>query len=459
MNIRTRRIIMYSFILVFLILAPLVIFYASGYRFDFKRYKILKTGTLMVEAKDIKKADLYLNGKLYEEKFDEKMYIYNLLPGEYEVKMEKEGYYPWQKNIYVYSSITSFAKDVVLFKKEVPLQIIDGQVINFSLSPDYQNIVYILANNAFWELYNYNLEFKENTFLARYPEGDQLSLNWAASSKKILLKIDKNYFLFDVENKKPGPTLSEIIDFQPEILKWDSQSDNLLYAFSKKAFYKIDLFNKKGEKIYQTEKPVKSEFLVEGNDLFYLQETESHNILNKYNFSFKTDKKIYDLSNSQNYIFIPSTNNFIGLIDKNLQKLYLIKKVITDNEININASEAIQEFNAQNAVWDKDEKQLLFYNDFEVFIYDTEKNEQNFINRFGQIIQKINWYPTLSYLVIQFKSQLQIIDLTSFNGAKPITEITKFDEITNFSLDRKGEIIYFNGKIGKQSGLYKINLR
>ena len=80
---------MFSFIAVFFIFAPILIFYASGYRLDLNRIKILKTGTLYVEAKNIKDAQLFINNLEYKERFNEKQFIYNLFPGEYNIKLTK----------------------------------------------------------------------------------------------------------------------------------------------------------------------------------------------------------------------------------------------------------------------------------------------------------------------------------------------------------------------------------
>jgi hypothetical protein len=460
MNIRTRRVIMIAFILAFFIIGPILLFYASGYRFDLKREKVIKTGTLMLEAKDVKKANLYINNDLYEEPFSDKVFIYNLLPGDYQVRLEKNGYYSWEKKISIHSNLTTFIKNIVLFKKEIPLQIISGQIVSLSISPDYQEVVYLLNSGDFWELYKYNPNTKENIFLARFSPGNKANLSFAASSKKVLLNIDNRYSIFDVENQKNGPDLNEIINLKIQNLKWDNQSDNLLYAFYKNAIYSVDIFNKKSEKVFEVkDSKISSEFYIEGKDIFYITLEKEKNILYKYNLNFSTTKKILELSKSTNYQFIKSTNNYIGLIDLDQQKLHLIKKLNTDSEVSINEADPIKEFNAKAASWDKNEKQLLMYNDFEIYIYNPETGEENIINRYGQIIKKADWYPNLSYIAIQFEDSLQMIDLEITNGTHAVTELITSGKILDFYLDADGKNIYFDGQIGKQEGLYKLKLQ
>jgi len=451
---------MFGFILAFFVLGPILIFYASGYRYDLKRHKVLKTGTLMLEAKNLKKADLLINGELYKKPFSEKIYIYNLLPGEYQIQLEKDGYHPWQKKLTINSSLTTFAKDIILFKKEVPLQIIEDKEINdFSLAPDDQKIIYQIVAEPFLELYYYDLTTKEENLIYRISSQEKISSTWSASSKKILLKVDNDFLVFDLQNLKQALEIKDILGFTPAETKWDLQSDNLLYAQKDFTIYKINLLSKDAQIIFKADQKINPDFFIEANDLFYLQKINNQNILSKYNFNFNTAKKVLELSNSNNYRFIKSTNNFIGLLDLDQKKLYLIKKTNSELEISIKLEEPIKEFAAKDAVWDEKEKQLLIYDDFEINIYNAETDQKTFINRYGQVIKKAAWYPDLNHLVILFENNLQITDLDLTESMHNITEIAKFDQLGNFYLSQKGEIIFFNGKIGKQKGLYQLNLK
>jgi len=461
MTLRTRRIIMMSFILAFFVLAPIIIFYSSGYRIDLKRVKIIKTGTLMIEAKDIKDANIYIDDALYEEPFDEKIFIYNLLPGEYKVRLEKDGYHTWERKININSSLTTFAKDIILFKKNLPLQLVEGNVINFYLSPDKQKIIYLLETNEFLELYLYDINTKNNNLIYRIGSGyKNITVQWAASGKKILVGLDSNYLVFDINNLQQGKSINKIIGWQPTAIKWDINSDNIIYILYNDAIYSLDLIFTNLEKIFFSTKKedLYSDFFIEANDIFYIVKQEQRDSLYKYNLNFQTDKNILELSKSDNYQFIKSTNNYINLLDQDNQKLYLIQKVVTDLEIEINGGSSVSEFAAKNAVWDLKEKQLLVYDDFEIKTFNTETEEEFFINRYGQEIKQIEWHPSLQYLIILIENSIKVIDLNLTNGTRNITEITNFDKLNSLAIDKKGEFIYFNGQIGKQQGLYEIEI-
>ena len=43
--------------------------------------------------------------------------ITNLFPEEYDIKIEKENYHPWQKKLNVSPGKSTFAQNIILFKK------------------------------------------------------------------------------------------------------------------------------------------------------------------------------------------------------------------------------------------------------------------------------------------------------------------------------------------------------
>lgn len=464
MKIRTRRIIMFTFIGAFLIMAPVLIFYASGYRLDLNRGKILKTGTLMLESKDFKDANLYIDGQLYEEEFDEKIFIYNLLPGQYDIKLEKEGYHPWQKKISINSSLTTFEKSITVFKKEDAQLIIEDNIIDFYLSPDNEKIIYIIETESFWEFYYFNITKQETELLYRIPLQEKpIDLSWSASSKKILLKYQEQNLVFNINNLEKVQDINKILPNQPVNINWDQKNDNAVYAVISQentSFIKIDLLLENTEMIHSTEKEINPNFFVEANDIFYILDESNKNVLYKYNTNFKTLKKITELNKSQNYNFIPSTNNYLTVIDNDINQLFLIKKVVNGLEFDLSSDEHVMEFSAKNAAWDEKENRIVIYDDFEIIEYNEEGQYENFINRYGQEILKAQWYPKSNNIIILFNNRIEIIDLgAEQDGARNITKITEFDSIKNFYLDKNSEKIFFIGEIEQEQGLYQIQIR
>jgi hypothetical protein len=90
-------------VFLFLVLSPLVAFYANGYRFG-DQYQFRKTGGIyiVIEGEDYV---IYLNEKEQDASsiFRRNLFIQNLRPDAYRLKVEKDMYYPWEKKVDVFS--------------------------------------------------------------------------------------------------------------------------------------------------------------------------------------------------------------------------------------------------------------------------------------------------------------------------------------------------------------------
>lgn len=103
-----KRVVVSSLIILALILlgTAIGIFYAKGYRFDPKNPKGILQGTgLMVLTSHPDGARVFVNDHLTTATNN----TINLQPGTYKVKIEKDGYFPWQKTVEVKQEVVSQA--------------------------------------------------------------------------------------------------------------------------------------------------------------------------------------------------------------------------------------------------------------------------------------------------------------------------------------------------------------
>lgn len=110
MTRRTRRIIFYLFLITFIVLAPLIILYARGYSFDWEEKTIVDTGGIYLKTHP-SRAEIYVNDKA---KGKTAKFIRRLIPKTYEIKITKEDYHPWQKELIVESGLVAKADDILL---------------------------------------------------------------------------------------------------------------------------------------------------------------------------------------------------------------------------------------------------------------------------------------------------------------------------------------------------------
>jgi hypothetical protein len=86
---------------IFIIVIPVLIFYSLGYRLN-SQFRLVKTGGIYLVNNE-SDAVVMLNGKNVKRSniFEKDMLIRNLVPNTYYVRIEKNGYRPWKKNVKV----------------------------------------------------------------------------------------------------------------------------------------------------------------------------------------------------------------------------------------------------------------------------------------------------------------------------------------------------------------------
>ena len=156
MNLKYRRILYLSFFAIFLAIAPALIIYSTGYRYNLKKNKFEKTGILYLDSMP-KGAEIYFDEK-YQGQTPAR--FSRLLPDQYLVEIKKNGYSFWQQKLEIKSNLTTFKRDVILFKKNLPINIINGEINILSLVPDQEKIIYSVINRGIEELKIYNLKNK-----------------------------------------------------------------------------------------------------------------------------------------------------------------------------------------------------------------------------------------------------------------------------------------------------------
>lgn len=115
MTIVHKRIIYFIFIAIFVGIAPFLILYASGYRYNSALGILQKTGAINFDSNP-ENADIWINGERFKNRTP--TIVTNLLPQEYDITVSRKGYIDWQRNINVRASEALFLNSIQLFKKD-----------------------------------------------------------------------------------------------------------------------------------------------------------------------------------------------------------------------------------------------------------------------------------------------------------------------------------------------------
>ena len=374
MTKRTRTILFLICLFLFLLIAPLAIFYSQGYRFDFDSKKITQTGGLFLKVFP-KSAEIYLDGKLKKKTdfFFGSILIENLLPKKYKIEIKKEGYFTWEKNLEIKEKEVTEAKNVILFPENSNFTILTKGVKKFWLPPDQKKIILLEEGEAGWALKLYDLEKKVKSHLISeddvYSAGaDLLNLEFSENSKEISLEIGMKEQLkyFSLELDKVPSVLTEIEPLLPplkDIITYQTFNGQLYYLGNFGNLFRDE--KKLTEKVF----PVKPE-------------TE------------------YELKIFQNFIFL-----------REGQTLYLL----------LPESKSFEKFfeNLNSLKISPDLKKLVYFSNYEIWIlflkdsdppFTHRKGDRVFLVRLSEKIDNVFWLNS-DYLIFNAGNKIKIAEI------------------------------------------------
>lgn len=139
-----RRALLFGAILVFMAVTPVVILYAIGYRGGLTTADPVPVGVLLIETEP-SQADVYINDTFVGVT---PRSVPNLQAGGVNVRIAKDGYTPWQKNLPISPGRATEIRDVRLFPQKVQTEPIKTDVHMFSLSPNRRLLATHHTNNT-----------------------------------------------------------------------------------------------------------------------------------------------------------------------------------------------------------------------------------------------------------------------------------------------------------------------
>lgn len=186
-----RRAIMFFGIAVFLIATPALILYAAGYRYDWQEKQLKQTGVMSI---DITPADAAVSVNNIVIKKKPPIRLPNRAPGSYTVKIEKEGYHAWEKQITVESRQTAYIKDISLFKTSRPKKILPDVVALDQILPskDGGYMLILSRDKSVETIALFSAETKTSQPLLRYAVPEKSSMAWSPFTETAIIMRKKN---------------------------------------------------------------------------------------------------------------------------------------------------------------------------------------------------------------------------------------------------------------------------
>jgi hypothetical protein len=238
MRPRIRAIITLLFVTAFLVTAPVVLLVTSGYRYNWKRQRIQKTGIIQIETTP-EGAAVAFDG-IAQKKTTPAAFT-RLLPQDYRVTVEKPGFLPWEKTLEVRSGETTFATGIVLYKEALPRLVIDADVIAAAWTDDGTDVAYLAHVGGFTEVLT-SIDGETPRLLSRvaddaYPDP---SLAWSPEGDAVLLTSEgedaTRAVVFLADGTEDATAIHESFPKGRLVVRWSADGDRLGVASADGAF-------------------------------------------------------------------------------------------------------------------------------------------------------------------------------------------------------------------------------
>ena len=418
LNKKKRTILFSLAIISFLISGLFIIAYSNGYRFDFQKRKFVLTGAIQLKVKPKEGLTFYLNSKKKEIKNNSLLgsnyFLDKLLPRKYQLLIKKDGFFSWQKNLFVEEKMTTFANSIILLPKEIKGKKIFSSKIEGKILPLKNNYFLIFAEKNVY-LQKVAVE-KPIKILATKEKIEKEFLN--EEKNLCLVKTKSDYYLLDLT---------------------DFFSRKKINTFFLKAILNKNLKKKELKDVFLTKKDKKIVLVFkEGIYLFDWQKRKEKEI-----FSLAKDKEIKKVFFDKDNLFYQDKENNLFLFSLETRKNKLIIPKLKEEISLVSLS--------------FDQKKLLLVSPKEVSLFYLKDFFGDFIRKKGEkdILfqkepEKISWYKDSNHFWLIENNQLHFLE----TDPRENINIFTYPEIKNFLYEKERNILYFQ----KDNSLFLFDL-
>lgn len=423
---------------VFILFAPVLVLYANGYRIDFRKFKILKTGAIYIKTYP-NVTDVFINGKFIKKTdlFLGEAFLKNLLPANYNIEIKKDGYFPWQKNLEVFPGLVTKADNIFLFKEKLNLKkIAENLDYFFVLSEDK---ILIKEKNTF----NFWFFDKNDNSLNKIFDEKKEKLNSKIINFKVFFSSNKNQLLFEffLNNGKREFFKFNILENSLKLVEF--KNINLKNLERIEILDNGEIYLKVGKNLYKKTDKEKLPKLILNNVLTFISYQKFLYYLDDKGYLVRFNRlslKKEILSTEPIKIRIENKKSKFK-IEVFQDKIFLLKSdelFYFDNGKFKKIIDNVEKFGTKTK-----NNQVLILKNQEIWIFDLKTLEVKFLARFSKKI-KNSYFLNPFYIVFQKDDDLEVIEKDFKNKPNLYT--------LNFYFNNKkvkGKISNFDIKDGK----------
>ncbi len=437
------------FVTGFLVAAPLVLLYTAGYRYDTKKHRVEKTGIIAVDSLP-PGARIILNE--VPQKMTTPTSFTRILPEDYRVRFEKQGYFPWEKTVEVRSSETTFVTDALLLSNALPRLLVDGKISDAVFTGDGRRAALVRDDGKWKELLVLDPGKTLPVLLARYGSDTypDAKLQWSP---------DGAWLLFSAHGKDKKPVLllySASVGTQtPRALhalfpgtrldaEWSTDGSHIVVT----ALGGVYLVNPNGDTSTSTgiSANVQDAALRDGS-MFVLRPSKDGVALERRAPGDLTVVKPLVVLPTGKYHFLDAAGPYLLVSESAKQKVLVVSP---------NDGAIVDTLTADHTAWLAKSKtpRLLAWNDFEITASDVATSTHTLVARLGTKVTGAAWHPSGLAVFYATANGITATDLDD-RDKRNVIELVKFSDLDAFSLDTKDAVLRFIGAVGNARGLYE----
>lgn len=244
-----RKILFYVFLGIYLVLCPLIILYSLGYIYAPKIEEgLVKTGLIHLESLPAGAA-VYLNNKLLED--ETPCTLSELLPGQYQVRVQLNEYRPWVKTIDVKAGKASVFDRILLLPQEFHSDILVAQSFQSMICLPATRFLLLLGSKKIKDMVVFDWKNNTSRRLVKgdVPYGEQeISRYFVSKGSPCLLFEVQNegktqYLWFELEDEdfKARDISSLFEPAAPDDVRWEKGTPEYLFASYGRHLARLDL--------------------------------------------------------------------------------------------------------------------------------------------------------------------------------------------------------------------------
>lgn len=405
----------------FIVVSAIFILSAKGCKIsiDDNGLGIERMGMIIVNSRPTG-ATILLNGKDIKKKTSQ-FFSTNLdkqKRGSYTLRVEKEGFYSWERKIEVLPEMVTWANYVLLFSKNPKIEKTDfgGSIVDSISSEDKKNSALLFSEKGEAIIYLFNNINGERTAIFENskvaPESKLVDIGFVEFSRdkknlllSAILKGERRFFVLNTETK----TLEDFNALFPVKFSdahFNVQDSSELFVVKEKEIFKVNIRNKTVSSVLENNVAYFTQ--VEGK-IYYIKDNSGSRSLWQASSDMSGRTNLFDaMPLSEEYeIKVSSYDKKIAILAKTGGMLYILDMIKNDYALS-SIGEDISDFS-----WTVDGERMFYKGKDVIYVLDVKDNKTFEISG-APLFKNLVWYDN-RHLISQKDGKAIIMDFDGIN--------------------------------------------